>query len=68
MTNTLNTPIEVSYQSLADDGINTIGGLTNEAKYYLYAPDANSFELRDEATNLPNPLSRSIFLLPRTMK
>ncbi|MCB1491700.1 MAG: LEPR-XLL domain-containing protein, partial [Rhodobiaceae bacterium] len=53
----LNTPIEVSYQSLADDGINTIGGLTNEAKYYLYAPDANSFELRDEATNLPITLS-----------
>ncbi|MBH5399906.1 LEPR-XLL domain-containing protein, partial [Bradyrhizobium sp. CNPSo 4010] len=47
----LNTPIEVSYQSLADDGINPIGGLANEHKYYLYATDANSFELRDETTN-----------------
>jgi hypothetical protein len=44
------TTSEVSYESLADDGANSIGGLTNEAFYDLKAVDANSFQLFNETT------------------
>ena len=46
----LGTTSEVGYESLADDGANSIGGLTNEAFYNLKAVDANSFQLFDETT------------------
>jgi hypothetical protein len=45
------TPLEVVYESLADDGINSIGGLTNEGQYKLVALDANTFKLEDENGN-----------------
>src|SRR5262249_43669991 len=41
---------EVTYESLADDGADAIGGLANEGTYRLVATDANSFRLEDEAT------------------
>jgi hypothetical protein len=44
------TTSEVSYESLADDGANSIGGLTNEAFYDLKAVDANSFQPFNETT------------------
>ena len=42
---------EVNYESLADDGANSIVGLTNEAFYDLKLVNANSFQLYDESTN-----------------
>jgi hypothetical protein len=45
------TPIDVTYESLADSGANPIGGLTNEGQYKLIALDANTFKLQDENGN-----------------
>ncbi len=53
----LNTPTEVNYESLADDGANAIGGLTNESYYNLVATSANSFVLQDETTGAVISLS-----------
>jgi hypothetical protein len=46
----LGKTVEVNYQSLANDGENPIGGLTNEDFYDLKALTANSFQLFDETT------------------
>ena len=48
----IGTSIEVTYGSIAEEGANPIGGLANDHKYNLVAIDANSFELRDQATGL----------------
>ena len=53
----LGTTTEVNYESLADDGANSVGGLTNEAFYNLKPLSANSFQLFDESTGQVEQLS-----------
>jgi len=48
---TVGTPIDVTYQSLADSGANPIGNLANEGQYQLVALDANTFKLEDMSGN-----------------
>src|SRR5262249_25018230 len=56
---TVGQTYDVSYESLADNGINPVGGLGNEESYNLVAVDANTFELFDQTTgakiNLSDP-------------
>ena len=53
----LGSTTEVNYESLANDGSNSIGGLTNESFYNLRPLTANSFQLFDETTGALEQLS-----------